>query len=495
MTAPSPKRRWGKTALKAVLFLGTLVLTLAVLAAATLSFLGRRDWARVKAELIARGEPLSLAEMIPPPLPDAQNFFADPMWEELADLVEVERDGIRSWEPRLPKGQRQLDALNRTLTTDERQSLKAAFPEFVVNPDSTIGSLVSDAFEAGKTAGPPARRRAAEFILATMNFAEPLLTRLNELAERPGARFPVKLPGGRSSSVARIPNFTSLTRFLQLRIWAELVLDKNTEAWRNTLTCLRFPDTLADDPLLVSLIVRIAVQSLALDALNQGLAAGVWTDQELAEIERRLGRINLPAGMANAFRGERGFANHHFEELYRMPSGEKPREQKARSGLFSSVSMDIFVTGDQAIHNRMFQNWIDVLDAAPEQGLNARTMAVFERDRKFLKDNWWNLLRYPIAAMAIPNIPGIVGAGAQLQDKIAQARTVCGLERYHLKHGTYPEELSALVPDFLPAVPTEISTLQPLRYRREGSGFLLWSPGWNERDEAGAGDDGKWGME
>lgn len=66
-------------------------------------------------------------------------------------------------------------------------------------------------------------------------------------------------------------------------------------------------------------------------------------------------------------------------------------------------------------------------------------------------------------------------------------KTVLALEIYRRQHGSYPEKLSALVPDFMPEVPDDILELvpTPLKYRREGANALLWSVGPDGTDNAG----------
>ena len=67
-----------------------------------------------------------------------------------------------------------------------------------------------------------------------------------------------------------------------------------------------------------------------------------------------------------------------------------------------------------------------------------------------------------------------------------EAQVACGLERYHLAHGEYPESLDALAPQFIEKLPHDIIGGQPLHYRRMDNGkFLLCSVGWNETDDSG----------
>jgi hypothetical protein len=64
--------------------------------------------------------------------------------------------------------------------------------------------------------------------------------------------------------------------------------------------------------------------------------------------------------------------------------------------------------------------------------------------------------------------------------------TAIALKRYQLRHGNLPPNLSALVPEFLPAVPLDPVDGNPLHYRPNGDGtYLLYSVGSNGKDDGG----------
>ena len=56
---------------------------------------------------------------------------------------------------------------------------------------------------------------------------------------------------------------------------------------------------------------------------------------------------------------------------------------------------------------------------------------------------------------------------------------------YKSRTGRYPDRLEELVPDLLPEVPIDPFTGKPLVYRREGEGFIVYSLGSNQKDDAG----------
>ncbi|MGI8967322.1 MAG: hypothetical protein ACR2H1_14730, partial [Limisphaerales bacterium] len=60
------------------------------------------------------------------------------------------------------------------------------------------------------------------------------------------------------------------------------------------------------------------------------------------------------------------------------------------------------------------------------------------------------------------------------------------LERYRIANGKFPENLAALSPQFLQKIPHDVINGEPLKYRHTDDGqFVLYSIGWNEKDDGG----------
>ncbi len=71
--------------------------------------------------------------------------------------------------------------------------------------------------------------------------------------------------------------------------------------------------------------------------------------------------------------------------------------------------------------------------------------------------------------------------------------TACALQAYHTEHGRYPDQLSALTPAYLPAIPVDpFGVNKPLCYKRTGANYLLYSIGPDGVDDGGkASSDGR----
>jgi len=71
--------------------------------------------------------------------------------------------------------------------------------------------------------------------------------------------------------------------------------------------------------------------------------------------------------------------------------------------------------------------------------------------------------------------------------------TAVALEQFHAHNNRYPTDLSLLTPEFLPAPVLDPFDGQPLRYRPNGSGYVLYSIGPDLRDDSGHRLSGKEG--
>jgi hypothetical protein len=130
------------------------------------------------------------------------------------------------------------------------------------------------------------------------------------------------------------------------------------------------------------------------------------------------------------------------------------------------------------------QSMIDIYD--PKLG-TIRPQQFDSAARAFEKKlSHWSPTTF-IAAIAVPNFIRVWQSAAANQDKARQALIACALERYRLAHNSYPEGLAALVPETLPLLPVDIITGKDFIYSRKADDrFLLYSVGWNEKDDGGA---------
>jgi hypothetical protein len=83
---------------------------------------------------------------------------------------------------------------------------------------------------------------------------------------------------------------------------------------------------------------------------------------------------------------------------------------------------------------------------------------------------------------AIRRVQNAADRAQQTQDNVILA---FALARYQRDHGQYPKELAALAPKYLDRIPPDLFSGEPLIYRPNENGYLLYSIGVNGKDEDG----------
>jgi hypothetical protein len=474
--------------LRSLVFLLLAIITLAVLGISILSYKGRRDWAATKADLIARGEKLSLTELAPPPIADTENFFADPIWAELFDLVKViNKDAPPTWEPRLPQGERQLDALNLPAPAEATEAAVALLPDLPKSPQERLkhGGIAHLAAWHLEGASDPATKQAlARLIISAMAPSEPLRQRIRLLLNRPGAVFPFDPSKGFAGiSILQINYLLSLAQANNQLARAYLVLDTPKLAGDEIVDNLRLADSLQHAPFLIGALMHITITGIAITMIDHGIAEHAWDAPSLERFEPLLARITLPVDTVGAIRGERGQFNQAVEAMEKKnsssewPNLEDPRAPAWKRAFLQS-GYRFLLQIDQANYNRYLQSIIDSL--SNEKGIDPSTL------QKSPPPGTVYRLTHFTSAMAQQAFRSAVIQAAFMESSIRQTRIACALELYRLKHGTYPDKLDQLIPNFLPAIPRDFLAGESFQYVRKSPGeFRLWSVGWNKINDGG----------
>jgi hypothetical protein len=244
---------------------------------------------------------------------------------------------------------------------------------------------------------------------------------------------------------------------------------------------------------LVAAMINVAVTGLYVSAVADGVRLQVWREPELAAIQKQLEEINLPPLLVNALDCERASVCRTVEtgtlkEFEVLFSGRNVtnlwRRMQEPIFLFLTLAPRGWLHQNMTSIGTLHQMGMDGFDPTNHVVLPQKVDSTArEAEKNFGHFSPFTLL----AANVVPNFLRAWQRLAQNQTLANEALVVCALERHHLAHGRYPETLTALVPQFLDKLPPDLIGGQPLKYHRTDNGqFVLYSIGWNEKDDGGA---------
>ncbi|MBX3746523.1 MAG: hypothetical protein KF833_14540 [Verrucomicrobiae bacterium] len=542
---PAPRRAWQTWLVAPFYTLVLLLITPLFLAVAIDNVLGTLAWNRARAGLVARSEPLSFAQLLPPRPPDDQNFALSPLLRPLVEYEWVVTNNRTALVWKDPAGRNRLRAIGlpnpiqpanynrRTATNDGRYPLDTyargirAHPirriDFDLPPDLATRYGVSrtgprepvaidpamaaryglavppptpaatppvdlDAIRAAVIADP-----AAE-VLAYLQRFEPELAEIAEASRRPASYGWISAGPDLDISppLSHFAIAKTLSTLFRTRAAARLVAGDQDGAHHDTLVLLRLATISVPDPVLIAHLVRIAQTAIAFSAVAEGLGARAWSDPQLAELQDLIARFDFQTEAVRAMRGERVFGHSMFEGMIRgvLPNQHllEHSEDAAPHGTpfqrIPGLTPYGLLRRSQVLQHRLYDTLIARLEA-PDW---AAAMTRSDYESSLYTDAGLEPMR-PSVILPRMLTAAIATAGtkAARQEVTARlARVACALERHRLRHGSFPGRLDQLVPAFLPSVPLDPMDGQPLRYRPLDNGwFQLWSVALNGRDDGG----------
>jgi Tfp pilus assembly protein PilE len=381
----------------------------------------------------------------------------------------------------------QADVVPTSKALDE--FLSASFSHFEVAPVGSNGFRVSL----------KSRFYTAAEYLALSQPAVPDLDLLRKALERPCARMDsdYQRPFGRP-----IPNFVRMRTVAQMlaqRTQCYLLLGQPEAAWHELElvrgVCYMLEAKPASDcPTLVEAMIDVAITGLYTSIVQDGLRLRVWRESELVAMQQQLAEVNLLPLLHKSFETGRAGTCRAFEATPPAELKKLFAIGRSKQTLWDKLQDPTYLLLTFAPRGWKYQNMcagapreqtvLEALDLPTNQVLPGKLERMEEEIIRF------GARRSPytfLAAIALPNFVKATQTMARNQTLANEAYVACGLERYRLAHGQYPETLEALVPQFAAKLPHDVIGGQALKYGRTAEGrFVLYSVGWNERDDGGA---------
>jgi hypothetical protein len=450
---------------------------------------GKRAWEKYRAEQEAKGVRFELKSHVPPEVPDAQNFAMTPFLAPLYDFI--------------PGTQQSRDTNGAVAARDFARGL-------LVEQANLTGRQKGEVADFGKWWGEYqlkatngamvatnelSRAQLAALALDALKPYEPVLEEIRIASQRPQARFNVKYDWEDPIAIVLPHLFVvrNLCQALTFRALAELAAGRADAAALDVDLVLYLAETLREEPILISQLVRAACLQHALQPLWEGACAHQWSDQHLAGFQKRLQEINLFAGAVKAMDGgERAGMGHGAFELLRKNPGLLSMLTDNQSDgpyFLMRVVPKGWLYFEEMNYHQLYETHglpgSDPVAKRVQPGVIQRNGEMLQKEVSlgYFQMLFEHRLVSRLLLPALVNLHRKIGWG---QASIDQAVIACALERHRLKHGAYPESLSALSPELISKTPHDVIGGGPLNYQRQSEGrFILYSIGWNEKDDGG----------
>ncbi|HSY17326.1 MAG TPA: hypothetical protein VK815_03290 [Candidatus Acidoferrales bacterium] len=488
--------------LKRFIFLAACAATLVGLFYAEEDWRGKRAWENYKHEWEAKGERFDFASIVPPPVPDEKNFAMTPVMYTSYGFI-LTRDGRL-----IPSEQRPTNWVNRLEFKLGDDQVDDGWNTNAIGywARGTLSNLKlwqehyrELAAKTNEFAVPPQPGAPAADVLLALSKYDATVEELRQAAQLPECRFPLNYDADDPAEIY-LPHLAALkrsSRLLELRALAELENGESDKALADVMLTLRLSEHVQREPTLIGMLVRIAMTDIAMQPVYEGLAKHRWTDAQLAAMEAEMAKIDFLADFTFSMRCERAFAGGILDYISRKDrvkrydnltsyqsfdeAGKAP--ESPMKGFFLRVEICLMPQGWFELNKltiaRMHETWLlHITDPEKHQVM----------PQMVIPQQWQpvNTLFNIFARELIPELPNSAKKSARGQMTVDLARTAMALERYRLAHGEYPETLDGLAPQFIAQVPHDVIGGGPLKYRRTSDGlFVLYSIGWNEKDDGG----------
>jgi len=486
-TPKQPRRDKGQKILMAFLCLALLIF----FAVLVMNMSDKGGLIRYERQWEAKGEHFDFASFIPKPVPDDQNFALTPIVASCYESL-LDKNGHRV----VPFNTNVINRLAMEIYGEE------SLAHYPTNSGNRAKGLKTDLKEwqlyyrtlATKTnefpVAPQEQSPAADVLLALSKY-DSTIDELRLAATLPYSRFPLNYDSKLPADIL-LPHLAAMKhccQVLELRAVAELQNDQSDKALADVKLMLRLMDSFRTDPFLISHLVRIAMLNITLQPVWEGLQDHKWSDAQLVELDQELGKLDFLADYEFSMRGERVLSMANIEYLRRTRNfNDFSSEENSTSGFVKAayhlIPNSVFYQNELVIA-RGHQEWllpvVDVEQHIVSPKKVEQTAISIDKMRTHWSPNT------VLVAMMLPGLERCSEKFAYAQSSVDMARVACALERYRLAQGDYPDTLDTLQPRYIDAVPHDVIGGQPLKYHRTDNGqFVLYSVGWNGKDDGGA---------
>jgi hypothetical protein len=300
------------------------------------------------------------------------------------------------------------------------------------------------------------------------------------LQDFPRGRFPIHwTEDGLHTLVPHLEQVRSVANLLGYDVLLRARDGDGDGALASARAALNAGRSVGDEPLLISLLVRIACQAVAVRRLEQALAQGLPSDEALAGVQKALEEEARQPLLLIGLRGERASLHRFMTSLEggKVNLGDMFGHHGVRN---LKEQIDDFLAGNTAESSHAWM--LRFLSRAVE--IAKRPLG---KQRHLFQELEADLQEAPpLARMLVPATVKVREAHLRILAQLRCAAVALAVERYRRRHDRWPAGLKALVrARLLRELPADPYEGKPLRFRKVKGGVVVYSLGPDGQDNQG----------
>lgn len=427
-----------------ILLLGLLIWSLF----AVTCYVLERKVQQKRGELQAQGIPVTIAEIIPEPVPDDEN--AAVVYQQ---VFQVDFDAeVGAQGPELFAG----------LSDEDFKALAG----FVDNPHDS-----------------QAHQRATEIL------AQPEVQKALEIFEkgsqRPACVFPVKWDKAWAATFPHLSQFRRAAQLLAARVVLSTQEGDMEEALHYLCVGLRMASHVSTEPSTFSQTMRTHVYDIVFDAARTGITSLQVPGSASAELCQVLAEADVEGGHLLGIEGDFANSLNYFDLVRHDP------DEALRLFGFDHPDFALTVYYSPLLRPRQLGDQLFFLDIMEQRmAITEKPYRLAKPELKALtqevKEHRGFVITYGLVLFDAAPLSGrMMAQRDESQAKIDLCRVVLALKAYKYEQGQYPDNLAELQPTLDWQLPEDVFSGRPFIYRRQGEGFLLYSLGRDLDDDGG----------
>ncbi len=324
----------------------------------------------------------------------------------------------------------------------------------------------------------PIQEDVKELIAELLEENKRSLEILSEAARMENCRFPVNLSAGPASRMPYLSDIGYAARILCLQAVYYAGAKESQKALESIVTAFGVAKSLSNEPVLISQLVSIYCKSTAVDALRFTVNRADFNDSQLIVLDRLLADSEDLISLQRSLIGERCLGI----EMFNLPTSQISGYTARRFSFAGVVAFVMYKLSGMSDMDRLIyiDFMTDCIEAA-ELPLQQRKKVFKALESKMDKLPEFHIILHQLA----PSLCGMLRRELTGIANIRVARICVAVRRFYLARGRYPDSVSELVPDFLPAVLKDPFDGNDIRYKKFDAGWVVYSIGEDGVDSCG----------